>query len=276
LTLQNQFYTERVNAGRRFEWTSLASAASSSLDKRGLDTVPGPVRPSKPIYQSLLHMRLRDPYYKGIVRYRGGEYPGTHEPLVDAQVWQRVQDILSAQNQAGEKQREHNHYLKGSVYCGGCGSRLIITYSRGRAGKIYPYFVCSGRHNKHTDCTFRAVLIETIEQNVLDHYADYELKPDVRIAIEQTLTSEFETIREEAAAERQRLLKRQQRLLAERSKLLQAHYAEAIPLDLLKSEQDRSAAPSPKSTNDSSLPRASYTLIEHNLSGTLRFLENES
>jgi recombinase len=119
LTLQNQFYTERVNAGRRFEWTSLASAASSSLDKRGLDTVPGPVRPSKPIYQSLLHMRLRDPYYKGIVRYRGGEYPGTHEPLVDAQVWQRVQDILSAQNQAGEKQREHNHYLKGSVYCGG-------------------------------------------------------------------------------------------------------------------------------------------------------------
>src|SRR5207247_872070 len=31
------------------------------------------------------------------------------------------------------------------------------------------------------------------------------------------------------------------RLLAERDKLLQAHYADAIPLDLLKREQDRIA-----------------------------------
>jgi site-specific DNA recombinase len=55
------------------------------LKKRGLTTAPGPVRPEKPIYQSLLHARLRDPYYKGTVRYRGVEYAGTHEPLV---TWQ--------------------------------------------------------------------------------------------------------------------------------------------------------------------------------------------
>jgi hypothetical protein len=52
------------------------------LNNRGIETMPGPMRPSKPIYQSLLHMRLRDPYYKGLVRYRGVEYPGSHEPLV--------------------------------------------------------------------------------------------------------------------------------------------------------------------------------------------------
>ena len=209
------------------------------LNKRGLTTMPGPVRPEKPIYQSLLHMRLRDPYYKGIVRYRGVEYPGSHEPLVTPEVWQRVQDVLSAQNHAGTRQREHNHYLKGTVFCGDCGSRLIITYSRGRSGKVYPYFVCSGRHNKFTDCTFRAVLIEAVEQKVEDVHAEYRLKPELREAIERTLILEFETIRQEAAEERKRLLKRQQRLLAERDKLLQAHYAEAIPLDLLKTEQDR-------------------------------------
>src|SRR5581483_6603747 len=147
----------------------------AELNSRGLDTAPGPVRPEKPIYQSLLHMRLRDPYYKGIVRYRGVEYPGSHEPLVSAQIWQRAQDVLTAQNHAGTRQREHNHYLKGTVFCGECGSRLIVSNSRGRAGKVYPYFVCSGRHNKFTECTFRAVLIEAVEQKVEEVHAGYGL-----------------------------------------------------------------------------------------------------
>jgi site-specific DNA recombinase len=175
----------------------------------------------------------------GGVRYRGVEYPGSHEPLVTPEVWQRARDVLSAQNHAGTKQREHNHYLKGTVVCGDCGSRLIITYSRGRSWKVYPYFVCSGRHNKFNDCTFRAVLIERVEQKVEDVYIEYRLKPELREAIERTLILEFEAVRQEAATERGRLLKRQQPLYAERDKLLQAHYAEAIPLDLLKTEQDR-------------------------------------
>jgi site-specific DNA recombinase len=40
----------------------------------------------------------------------------------------------------------------------------------------------------------------------------------------------------------QKLLKgRKQQLLNERAKLLQAHYAEAVPLDLLRTEQTRIA-----------------------------------
>ena len=246
----------------------------AELNKRGLDTSPGPVRPSKPIYQSLLHMRLRDPYYKGVVRYRGAEYPGSHEPLVAPAIWQRVQDILSAQNQAGEKQREHNHYLKGSIFCGSCGSRLIITNARSRSGKVYPYFVCSGRHNKNTDCVFKAVLIEVIERKVEGLYRDYRLLPDVRTAIERALILEFEIVRHEASAERSRLLKRQQRLMDERSKLLQAHYAEAIPIDLLKTEQDRIRGALGQISERLTVTETSYNTIESNLIASLGFLEN--
>ncbi len=244
------------------------------LDKRGLDTAPGPVRPSKPIYQSLLHTRLRDPYYKGIVRYRGVEYPGSHDPLVTPEIWQRVQDVLTAQNQAGEKQREHNHYLKGSVFCGACGSRLIVSYSRGRAGKVYPYFCCAGRHGKHTDCTFKYVLIDTVERKVESLYMDYRLEPDLRVSIERALILEFETVRKEAAAEQARLLKRQQRLMAERAKLLQAHYAEAIPIDLLKSEQDRIRSALSQISERLAATETSYNTIENNLVASLGFLEN--
>jgi len=42
--------------------------------------------------------------------------------------------------------------------------------------------------------------------------------------------------------ERKALDKNRKRLLAERAKLLQAHYADAVPLDLLKTEQTRIGA----------------------------------
>jgi site-specific DNA recombinase len=211
------------------------------LTQRGLETTPSAKRPSRPLYLSHLHKLLRHPYYKGVVRYRGGEYPGRHEPLVDAEVWQRVQDILSAHNHAGDRQRIHNHYLKGTVYCGNreCGSRLIITHARSRSGRVYPYFVCSGRHNKRTNCTFKAVLIAVVEDKIIDHYAVHQLTPDERDALDRTLSEELATLRQEAAVERGKLHRRQRRLLDERAKLLQAHYAEAIPLDLLKTEQSR-------------------------------------
>ncbi len=44
---------------------------------------------------------------------------------------------------------------------------------------------------------------------------------------------------ESARAQHERLEKKRARLLSERAKLLEAHYAGAIPLDLLKSEQAR-------------------------------------
>jgi site-specific DNA recombinase len=81
--------------------------------------------------------------------------------------------------------------------------------------------------------------LEEVERKVEDLYRDRQIDSKVRSAFERTLIIEFESIKQESAKERERLLKRQQRLLGERDKLLQAHYAEAIPLDLLKTEQDR-------------------------------------
>jgi site-specific DNA recombinase len=216
------------------------------LTQQGLETTPTAKRPARPLYLSHLHKLLRHPYYIGIVRYRGVQYEGRHEPLVTEQTWRRVQEVLSAHNQAGDRPRIHNHYLKGTVFCGKkdengieCGCRLIVTHARSRSGRIYPYFVCSGRHNKRTRCTFKATLIDSVEDQIIDHYALHELTADQRDAFEPILGEELDALRQEAKTERAKLLTRQHRLLNERSKLLQAHYAEAVPLDLLKSEQRR-------------------------------------
>jgi site-specific DNA recombinase len=188
------------------------------LTQKGLDTTPTAKRPSRPLCLSHLHKLLRHPYYIGIVRYRGVQYAGRHEPLVSVQTWQRVQEILAAHSQAGDRPRIHNHYLKGTVYCGAkdengveCGSRLIVTHARSRSGRIYPYFVCSSRHNKRSGCTFKAVLIDEVEDKIIEHYATHQLTAAERDALQEALGQELIALREETAVERGKLRKRQLR-----------------------------------------------------------------
>jgi hypothetical protein len=79
---------------------------------------------------------------------------------------------------------------------------------------------------------------------------------------------------QEAGEERERLLRRQQRLFTERDKLLQAHYAEAIPLDLLKTEQDRISGALSQISERLAATETSYNAIETNLIAALGFLED--
>ncbi len=218
------------------EWSLTALAAE--LELRGLTNLPTPKFPLRPIRANHLYLILTHPYYKGEVVWRGARYPGRHPKLVDEATWRQVQDVLTIRG-PGEKQREHQHYLKSSVFCGNCGSRLIITNAKNRYGAIYPYFICVGRHQKRTPCTHKALLISVVEDLITDYYATVQLAPDLRQHIEATLTDELQSTRTQAAALHRQLRNQRQQLTHERTRLLQTHYAGAVPLELLKTEQDR-------------------------------------
>ncbi len=218
------------------EWTIRRVLAE--LTARGLTTAPGTRGPGKPLAVSHLHKLLRHPYYVGLVRYRGAIYPGKHEPLVSRETWEEVQKLLTAKHLAGEKEREHPHYLKGSIYCGQCEARLIVCHAKGRGG-TYPYFICIGRQQKRTDCKLRAMRIEIVEERVAAYYASVQLPPEEVAALRSFLGEELSKLRVDAERERKTQERRLRKLEAERKKLLEAHYADAVPLDLLKSEQDR-------------------------------------
>jgi site-specific DNA recombinase len=217
------------------EWTIRRLLAE--LNGRGLTTAPGK-RGGKPLTVSHLHRLLRHPYYVGMVCYRGAVYPGKHAPLTSRETWAHVQERLTAKNLSGEKDREHPHYLKGSIYCGDCGSRLIVCHAKGRGG-TYPYFICSGRQRDKASCTQRALRIERVERAVADYYATVQLSEDEASTVRAFLKEEVSKLRLEAEHERTSQERRKHKLEGERKKLLDAHYAGAIPLDLLKSEQDR-------------------------------------
>lgn len=217
-------------------WTLLRLLAA--LTEKGLRTRKTHKQPAKLLSESVLHSILRSPYYMGVLPYCGVYYDGNHEPLVDPETWLQVQDVLSAHNKAGEKDRRHPHYLKGTIWCGGCGSRLIFSRNKGHGG-VYDYFLCIGRQQKRTSCTRPAVRVEAIEAGVERYYAHFQLHPSKVERIREGVLAELQEERVQAEEDRQRATRLVTSLKDERKALLHAHYAEAIPPDLLKEEMDR-------------------------------------
>lgn len=251
------------------EWTLRNLLAE--ITRRGLDSTPGPRTPSKPLVLSHFHRLLQHPYYKGIVRYRGVEYPGKHEPLVSEATWDRVQELLAQKGRSGEKQRQHHHYLKGSLFCGTCGSRLVVSHAKGRHGTIYPYFICMGRQQKRTDCTQSAIRIEEAEALVEDHYRTVQPSQQLLDDLRDLILDELEKQRGDAETERDLQRRRIRNLTDKRKKLLDAHYADAIPLDLLKIEQDRIASELTTAEERLAAVDIGFETVETNLARAIDF-----
>jgi site-specific DNA recombinase len=127
----------------------------------------------------------------------------------------------------------------------------MLTTARNRWGTEYPYFICSGRTRKTTGCQRQATHVETVEELIEDEYRTVALSPELRDSVEELVLEDFDTIQDAAAGERQLLEKQRADLTRKRQKLLEAHYAGAIPMDLLKTEQDQIAASSDGSIRSS-------------------------
>ena len=252
-------------------WT--LSTLTNHLTAQGLTTVPTPSRPSHPLGHNKLLAILRNPYYRGIVTYQGVQYPGKHQPLIDDATWQRVQTILN-QHRHGERQRIHNHHLKTTIRCGQCGGRLIIHHAKARNGQIYPYFVCSYRQRHRTECSFKAVLIDEVDIAIADLYHHIHITPDDRRAIEKYLRLELDHIYARQHTHTQKLTTQARKLKTQQAKLLEAHYADAIPLDLLKTEQARLTRELDHITRELATLTADRERVEQHLTEALALLEH--
>jgi DNA invertase Pin-like site-specific DNA recombinase len=193
-------------------------------------------RLGNPPGKSAVHRMLRNPLYAGVVRWRGVEREGTHPPLISRELFDRVQSVLDARSSGGERSWKHDHYLKGTLVCADCGSRMYYAVAKGRFG----YFRCIGRNTGRTRCSqARYVPAAELEREVEALYDGVRIPAALRQRLERVLRVEV-TERERHRAEATEFLGRRLRQLAnEREKLLRAYYADAIDVATLKREQAR-------------------------------------
>lgn len=98
---------------------------TDELIKRGLIMAKTGKLLAKPVEPWRIHQILTNPYYLGIVSYKGAQYPGNHEPLIDHETFQKVQQILTSKIN-GESTNKHGHYLKSTLLCGQYKMRMIV------------------------------------------------------------------------------------------------------------------------------------------------------
>ncbi len=207
----------------------------AAMDAKGL-TSPYASKGGAPVSVSKLAEMLANPFYVGVVAWNGVRYSGRHKALIRETLFSRVQDVLRAHDIAGVRQRRHDHYLKGLLYCGECARRLSLTLAKGK----YLYFYCLGQRGQaRTGCREPYVLAGDGEALVEDLYRRVQLPPSWADKLTEELEAEIVDRQAEASEGRVVLTKKLARLADERQKLLRAFYANAIPLKLLKAEQDR-------------------------------------
>lgn len=103
---------------------------------------------------------------------------------------------------------------------------------------MYPYFYCIGRAKTRT-CPQPAVLIADVEASVADYWSRVQLST-LRIAdIREQVMAELKRRQEGNRSELDRQEARKKHLHDQQLNLMEARYAGAIPLDVLKSEQER-------------------------------------
>lgn len=229
-----RFAFERYATGE----TSVA-ALLRELTARGLLTAPSPKRPSKPLGKATFYSLLTNPYYSGVIRYKGALHPGAHEPLIEPALFDQVQSLLKARTAKMTRHVTHAHHLKGLLHCGSCGSRMLLDFATNPKGTTYAYFVCSGRAAKKTNCTRRAVPVQVAERLVEASYASITISE----ADYRHLAAEVDSAFDKRSSGRDQkladLTANRARLEAESDKLLAAHFADAIDLPTLKRHQDR-------------------------------------
>lgn len=227
----------------RIAW-NLYATGEYSLDRlqttmadQGLLTRASGRRPAQPVSLSKLHQMLHNPYYTGMVTYKGEIFPGRHEALVSQALFDRVQEVLALRSQPSHRDRIHSHYLKGMLFCDRCfkagrTSRLIYTEVTGRTGQHYEYFVCRGRQEKYCDLPHLATW--QIEQYIERHYATISLPmdfmTDVRRQITRTMEGEQETVRQVHASVKAQLAK----LEAQEENLLDLVADDSIPREKVR------------------------------------------
>ena len=208
------------------------------LEDAGLRYRATPKKPSKPMNRSMVHRMLRDDFYIGIVTLKEAKREGIHKPIIDREIFERVQNILTAHRASGDRSHKHSHYLKGSLYCS-CGCRLGYGRHKGASGGMYEYFSCLSRVRRRGNCQAPYIPVEATERAVERMNSRVVLTKQEQEAITQAVRDHAEAKAVVAKKESDRHSRKLRELNSQQQKLVQLHYQQAVSVEVLKAEQQR-------------------------------------
>ncbi len=190
------------------------SAVADELARRGWRnkewrTKKGEAKGGRPFDKGSLYALLTNPLYIGKVRHKDELYQGEHEPIVDEDVFQKVQATLNGNGRSGgvKVRNRHRALLKRLLFCKSCGHTMVHSFTC-KADKRYRYYTCTRAiKNGRKACPSGSLPAAEIERVVVDQLrgiADPGLRAEVLRQAQEQFESELaELVTEQRGLERE-------------------------------------------------------------------------
>ena len=158
-----------------------------TLHAKGLSS-----RKGTPIADSTLYNIFKNKKYIGIYEFGDGEVTGGCPPIVDKEIFDKVQEVLAskAHGQSGGKVKEE-YLLSGKLFCGLCGHKMNGNSSENRKGVRWSYYQCMGR-KFHKICKKISERKEYLEWYVVEQTVKYVLQPERMDYIAARIVSRYD------------------------------------------------------------------------------------
>ena len=122
-------------------------AICAQLNAAGHRTIRG-----RPFSKSTLHNILHNEKYKGVYRFADIYDENGIPPIISKELFEKVQNMLDAHHRApAAKNTPAGFLLTGKLYCGKCGQPMTGDGGTSKSGKVYSYYICSGRRAHKCD-----------------------------------------------------------------------------------------------------------------------------
>jgi len=91
-----------------------------------------------------LHQTLTNPIYLGKIVHKSAVYDGEHPPIIEADLFERVQTLLKTNGRTGgaEVRNKYGALLRGLLRCKCCDYAMTHTFAGGRKSRSYRYYRC--------------------------------------------------------------------------------------------------------------------------------------
>ncbi|MDQ3813098.1 MAG: recombinase family protein [Armatimonadota bacterium] len=137
----------------------------------GFKTKPTPTRPNSPLSYAAAYDIFHSPFYAGFTIHNGVQRRGKHEPMITAQEFNRIQDILHGKTKA--RKRRHELLYTGLMTCGFCGLQ-ITAEQHYKSGVHRIYYHCSDTYLK---CSKKGITESNLEDQLLNQLGNITVDP---------------------------------------------------------------------------------------------------
>ncbi len=169
---------------------------------------------------------LDNPFYYGMMKVKGNLYPHIYPPLINEELFNRVQRIKHKDNKGDVRHKEKKPILlRGLIKCGHCGCRITGDIKKEK----YTYYSCT---NGKKICKKQWIREEELIEPLMKHLDRIQLSDDLTEKIVTYLKKAFETEQEFYVQAQKNLRKEQDQLQTRISRLVDAHLDGDIDSDI--------------------------------------------